>query len=140
MLRPARLLPISALIAVVGAFVAYAQPPGVPHSARLQTADNLKQMLGSAGMTAYGINPGHGDIVVYYAPNGTFRIRSGPWGDTGTYRITADGNWCSKYNQYNAGTEMCRAMYLDGHDLYFVWGGVLQAVIHKMVPGNPEHF
>jgi hypothetical protein len=130
--------------AVAGiALAAHAQLPGVPPSAHLLTGEDIKRMMG-AGVTSYGTSSAHRDYVVYYAPNGTFRIASGTSPDAGTYRISPDGKLCASFNAYNHGTEMCYAWYLDGNNIfsdpiYSVWDGVLSSISHKRVPGDAAH-
>jgi hypothetical protein len=57
----------------------------------------------------------------------------------GKWWITPDGHVCTQFSTFNQGHETCTLSYRDGNDIYSLRDGILAAVSHKQVPGNPEH-
>ena len=94
--------------------------PGSPATA--QAAPDLKTFAG------------------YYSPDGKIVVHSPQINDIGTYRITDDGEFCTRYTTIRNGVETCQTMWqvdqntIEGH---LPNGAVIQAT---SVPGNPEGF
>jgi hypothetical protein len=65
-------------------------------------------------------------------------VRSPDVSDTGTYRITDDDMYCSKYRKLRDGVETCQTIWQTGPNTYETHlpnGTVIKGTI---VPGNPE--
>jgi hypothetical protein len=77
--------------------------------------------------------------IGYYTPDGQIKGRSaGQALDTGTFRITDDGLFCSKYARLRGGVENCQTIYQIGPDTYetHLPNGLI--IRYTQVPGNPE--
>jgi hypothetical protein len=122
-----------------GAHQARAQPSGVPPTAHQRTADEIRTLIGTAGITSYGITTGHVGFTAWIAADGTLTTRSGAMTDHGKWWIKSDGHFCTKNGTFNYGQETCVLQYVNGNDTYSVQDGILVNVTHKRVPGNPEH-
>ena len=130
---------VAGIALAVGAQRASAQPSGVPPTAHQRTADDIRRLIGTTGVTSYDITIGHGGFTAYIAPNGTITTRSGAITDHGKWWIKSDGHFCTKYGTFNYGQKTCALQYVNGNDVYSVQDGILVNVSHKRVPGNPEH-
>jgi hypothetical protein len=53
-----------------------------------------------------------------YRPDGTLSVNWGQGADTGTYRITPEGEICSRWKTLRAGAEECSRVYSPAADLY----------------------
>jgi len=79
--------------------------------------------------------------AIYYTPDGQIKAHWLPHGwDTGTYKVTDDGKFCTKYGTLRNGVENCWDIYQTGPDTYeaHLPDGTIVHATH--VPGNPEGF
>jgi len=118
---------------------AQAQPAAVVQPHKL-TASELRAM-NSVPHTSYAAgNWGPRTYAAYYTPDGQIKGHS-PWGsDVGTYRITDDSKFCSKYRTFRNGAETCQDIYQTGPDTYEAHlpdGTIVHSIY---APGNPEGF
>jgi hypothetical protein len=88
-----------------GSWFCYRQQ-GVPAGAHLRTADEIRKLFGTQGVTTYGYNMGYQNYITYFAPDGTLRGRFDTSEDRGTWRITSDGKICTKYHRFRNGVEV----------------------------------
>ena len=117
----------------------------VPRSCRATrsrqlSAAELRQRY-AAGVTSYSSgSSGPKTFAGYYSPDGKIVLHSPQMNDIGTYRITDDGQFCTRYTTIRNGVETCQTMWqvdqntIEGH---LPNGAVIQAT---SVPGNPEGF
>jgi hypothetical protein len=92
--------------------------------------------VGNTGYTAGKFGPK--TSIGYFSPDGTLRMRSPDLSDIGTYKISDEGFYCSKWARLRGGVETCLAVYQTGEDTFeghLPNGTVLKVSI---VPGNPE--
>jgi hypothetical protein len=117
-----------------GSALAQAPAPVQPH--RLTGAEIRTAYVGNM---AYGFGRfGPKTITTYFAPDGQVRARSPDGSDTGTYRITDDDMYCSKYRKLRDGVETCQTIWQTGPNTYEAHlpnGSVVKVTI---VAGNPE--
>ena len=76
--------------------------------------------------------------VGYYA-NRQIKFRSPGITDTGTYRITDQGQFCAKYQKIGDGNENCQDIYQvapDTYEAHLPNGTIVRGATN--VPGNPE--
>ena len=76
--------------------------------------------------------------AAYASPDGTLRMRSPDISDTGTYRISDEGLYCSKWTKLRGGVETCPVVYQTGEDTFEAHlpnGTTIKVLV---VPGNPE--
>jgi outer membrane murein-binding lipoprotein Lpp len=107
---------------------------------RQLSAAELRQIY-AAGVTSYSSgSSGPKTFAGYYSPDGKIILHSPQMNDIGTYRITDDGEFCTRYTTIRNGVETCQTMWqvdqntIEGH---LPNGAVIQAT---SVPGNPEGF
>ena len=63
--------------------------------------------------TEYAIgNYGPKTYATYYSANGHIHFKGPDAEDFGTFRITDDGQMCTKYEQYRRGQETCQTVWL----------------------------
>jgi len=74
----------------------------------------------------------------YRSPDGHIHVKSPDFEDFGTYRITDDDLFCSKYNKARSGQETCQTIWQTGPDLFEAHLPNGQTVKGPRVPGNPE--
>ena len=74
--------------------------------------------------------------MVYNAPDGTMRGKSGNSSDTGTWEVTADGQHCNQWKTWRGGARQCARLYeVDGEIRYFEDGNYRGR--YKVEQGNP---
>lgn len=85
------------------------------------SADQIKSLV--VGNTGTGpISGSHITFKMYVAPDGT-ALADLPTGvENGAWRLTADGQWCVKWDHYRAAQEYCQRVYPDGGKYKFVDG------------------
>ena len=83
------------------------------------TADQVKSLV--VGNTATGPMSGsHINFKMYVAADGT-ALADLPMGvEHGIWHVTADGQWCMKWENYRAAQEYCQRVYPDGDKYKFV--------------------
>jgi hypothetical protein len=101
------------------------------HAQAVLSADVVKQSF--TGNTAEFV--GQSNIVfVYWAPDGTQRMQNKALGpDTGTWRVTPDGEFCGKWVKLRNGAEVCAPVIDVGGGLY-QWGNSK----FRILLGNPK--
>jgi hypothetical protein len=116
------------------------QAPAAQPASRQLSATELRQRY-AAGVTSYSSgSSGPKTFAGYYSPDGKIVVHSPQMNDIGTYRITDDGEFCTRYTTIRNGVETCQTMWqvdqntIEGH---LPNGAVIQAT---SVPGNPEGF
>jgi len=95
------------------------------------SAEVIKQSF--AGNTAEMVGQSN-TVFVYYLPDGTQRMQSQALGqDSGTWRITPEGEFCGKWVKLRGGAEAC-APVID------LGGGLYQCgnTKFRLVLGNPK--
>jgi hypothetical protein len=110
-------------------------PQTYPHKL---TAVELRVFYPNSTVYAPGIY-GPKTFTVYYSANGRITMRSAVSQDTGTWRITDDGLFCTKYVKGRGGQENCQTVWLTGPDSFenhLPSGEVAKATAH--VSGNPD--
>jgi hypothetical protein len=124
-----------AVVIAMASNVAVAQvAPGAPR--RLTGAEIRAAYVGNSAYTAGRFGPK--TSAGYFAPDGQVRMRSPDVSDTGTYRITDDDMYCSKFQKLRDGVETCQTIWQTGTNSYEAHlpnGAVLKVII---VAGNPE--
>ncbi len=100
------------------------------------TGDQIRQQL--VDHTTYGMVSGR-SFAQYVASDGTQRIRMANFSDSGTYRITDDGQWCRMWKVSAGGREDCVAVYKNGDTFYSVTPDGSVRASYTAKPGNPEH-
>lgn len=108
------------------------------------TKSEVSEMM--VGVTEKGVAPSGSNYMVYRSAKGEMRGKAwGSWGqdtDVGTYTISSDGLYCSKWQSWNNGQERCWRVYEDGDDIVYagVSGGAKDMEVRKanIVEGNPE--
>jgi len=81
----------------------------------------------------------HEKVWLFWAPGGEIRAKSkrGPT-QKGTYRITDDGQYCRKYEEWRGGSEECVKIKTAGDDFATVrLDGTVRGTF-KILKGNPE--
>jgi hypothetical protein len=103
-------------------------------SARAQAvlgADVIRQSFG--GHTAEMIGQANA-VFVHWAADGTQRMQNQRLGsDTGTWRVTPEGEFCGKWTKLRSGAESC-APVLDLGGGTYQWGNSK----FRILPGNPK--
>jgi hypothetical protein len=110
-------------------------PQTYPH--RL-TATELRVLYPDSTFYVTGIY-GPKTYTVYFSANGQVRLRSAIVQDIGTWRITDDGLFCSKYVKIRGGNETCQTVRQTGPDTIenqLPGGEIVIATGH--VSGNPD--
>ena len=111
-----------------------AQP--APQGRPLTGAEIRAAYLGNTSYSAGRFGPK--TTAGYFSPDGTVKLRSPDISDVGTYNISDEGVYFSKFTKISIGTENCMTIYRIGQNLFeahLTNGTVLQVLI---VPGNPE--
>jgi hypothetical protein len=114
------------------------QTPGAqqyPH--QLTGAEVRARVSDSTAYTAGNFGPK--TYAVYYSAGGQIKIRSPDFQDVGTYRITDDGQFCTKYNKMRNGQETCQTLWQTGPDAFenhLPNGQIIKST--GRAPGNPE--
>lgn len=97
---------------------------------RSRLSDETFYLLGSYGPKTF---------VYYFGPNGQIKMRSPGGSDTGTWRITDDGQWCTKYAKARNGQEACYTTWQTGPDSFEYRSSNGQGMKPTAsVAGNPE--
>ena len=118
-----------------------ATPPTVPQTQPVShklSADELRAMV-STPHTVYAAGTyGPKTIATYYA-DGHIKSRSPGGGDTGVYRVSDDGKFCTTYKTFRGGKENCQDIYQTGPNMYeaHLPDGTIVGP-NPQVPGNPE--
>jgi hypothetical protein len=95
------------------------------------TADVIRQSF--SGNTAE-VAGQSGVVFVFYAPDGTQRMQNPGGSDTGSWRITAEGEFCGKWARLRSGAEAC-APVIDLGGGNYQWGNAK----FRLVLGNPKN-
>jgi hypothetical protein len=116
-----------------GSGLAQAPAPMSPH--QLTAAEIRAAYVGNVGYGAGRFGPKTSSV--YFAPDGQIRMRSPDMNDSGTYRITDDGMYCSKFHKLRDGVEACQTIWQTGPNAYesHYNGRVTKVTI---VAGNPD--
>ena len=109
---------------------AFANPPGTKLS-----ADEIRQQL--IDHTTYGQVNGL-PYVQYVGPDGTQKIKMTNFSDSGTWRITGDGEWCRTWKISTGGKEECVTVYKSGDTYYSVTPQGAVRASYTAKPGNPD--
>jgi hypothetical protein len=110
----ARTMVTTALLTMLGCGAALADPPG-----KRMSADEIKAEL--IGNTSIGAMANGGSAFVgYTTPEGVQKVKLGAMQDSGSYQITADGRWCTKWQKISGGQELCRLVYKDSDTYYWI--------------------
>ncbi|HRO37206.1 DUF995 domain-containing protein [Thauera sp.] len=89
-----------------------------------------------SGNTTTGTTASGSGFMVYNAPDGTMRGKSGNSSDTGTWEVTADGQHCNQWKTWRGGARQCARLYeVDGEIRYFEDGNYRGR--YKVEQGNP---
>jgi hypothetical protein len=97
---------------------------------RSRLSDETFYLLGSYGPKTF---------VYYFAANGQIKTRAPGTTDTGTWRITDDGQWCTKYATARNGQEACYTTWQTGPDSFENHASSGQVVKPTArAAGNPE--
>ncbi|ENO89094.1 MULTISPECIES: DUF995 domain-containing protein [Thauera] len=89
-----------------------------------------------SGNTATGTTASGSGFMIYNAPDGTTRGKSGNSSDTGKWDVTADGQHCNHWTSWRGGERRCARLYeADGEIRYFDGGNY--AGRFKIEQGNP---
>ena len=91
-----------------------AQPAAEMHKL---TVDELRAEF-AIPHTTYAAGSYGPKTSVSYVADGKIRMRSPQINDTGTYRITDDGQYCSKFTTVRGGLETCQTIYQVGDGKY----------------------
>ncbi len=128
------LLAVATLALASGSALAQAPAPVSLH--RLTAAEIRAAYVGN---TAYGLGRfGPKSFESYFAPDGQVRMRSPDITENGTYRITDDDMYCSKYQTIRGGVDTCQTVYQTGPNAYEVHPAIGPIVKVTIVPGNPD--
>jgi len=112
----------------------------VPKTAHFRTSDEIRQAIGTEGLTTWGHNPAGNDFESYTAPNGTAVVRSGTFVDHGVWHIAPGGKFCLKWQHIRDGAETCLTQSVNGSDIYNILpDGSVASVVTREAPGNPDH-
>lgn len=111
----------------------------LPKTAQLRTAAEIRQAVGTQGITSWGHQDTGNYWVSYMSPNGTTITKSGSFVDEGVWRLDGD-KICLKWHKIRNGAETCLTTYQQGNDIYNVSpDGTVISVATRTVSGNPEH-
>jgi hypothetical protein len=125
-----------------------AAPP--PPARQPLTAGDLHAEL--VGNTLYRDPVNHfplvlgGHLTIFLAADGVQygTLKTGPDGDTeqdvGTWHITADGQFCSRWNVWGGRREGCSAVSREGETFEFYRKDRLDKGVYRRVSGNPEGY
>lgn len=125
-----------ALGAVLTGLAGCATPPAAPPSGTQLSAAEIRSTL--VGNTGHG-SSSKGDFVIYVAPDGTQRVKTPNIADTGRWRLTDDGHWCSRWQRIRLNAEECSTVFRDGDTIRFVRSDGSVASTIQSTPGNPEN-
>jgi hypothetical protein len=103
------------------------------------TTDELRALF-AAPHTAYSVGSYGPKTNVGYFADGKIITRSPQMNDTGVYRITDDGLYCSTFTQLRGGIENCQTIWQIGPDSYEAHLANGRVFKSTHVPGNPEGF
>lgn len=115
----------AAIALAVGAVISQAVPAQTVLSAeviRQSFPGNTAEIVGQQYTT-----------YVYWAPDGSQRMQAQLFADTGTWRITAEGDFCGKWNRLRNGAEACFPV-IDAGDSVYQWGDSR----FRILLGNPR--
>lgn len=117
-------------IAVMASGIAHAEEP-------LTAAEVRAALLGNTGVGTTS----RGDAYwVYRNPNGEQVLQTdGGFSDEGEWRITDDGELCSKWEKIRKGEELCLKFYRLGEDRYKYFKPNGDEAQFKVIKGNPEN-
>lgn len=132
-LRP--LIAASLGAACAGSLVA-CQAPEPPAGPPLNAAALRSTLVGN---TARGTTPGGAPFASFHAADGAMRFRGGGLNDSGVYRITEDGKWCSTWRTIRGGAEACQTVVPVGAEYRFILPSGVASSTVRVVPGNPDN-
>lgn len=78
------------------------------------------------------------DYAVYYKSDGTMRLKSRKYDETGKWRAVAPDKYCRVFPSLNNGQEICRHWYKTGKSYRSVKMDGTHSSDFKVVPGNPR--
>ena len=116
-----------------------ATPPTAPQTAPHKlSADELRAMVSSPRKVYVAGRFGPKTTATYYG-DGQIKSRSPDGSDTGVYRVSDDGKFCTTYKIFRGGNETCQDIYQTGPATYeaHLPNGTI-AGPNPQVPGNPE--
>ena len=116
---------------VVAALAIVAATTSPAFAQSVLSADVIKQSF--SGNTAE-VAGQSGAIFVFYAPDGTQRMQNSGGLDTGSWRITAEGEFCGKWTKLRSGAEAC-APVIDLGGGNYQWGNSK----FRLLLGNPKN-
>jgi len=100
------------------------------HAQGVLSADVIKQSF--AGNTAEFVGPVNA-LAVFWAADGTQKMQTKSSTDSGTWRITPEGDFCGKWTKLRNGAESC-APVIDVGGGVFQWGNAK----FRILLGNPK--
>ena len=102
----------------------------------MKPLDAAKIRTQLSGNTAAGTTAKGNSFLIFHAPDGTMRGKSGNSSDTGTWEVTADGQHCNQWKTWRGGARQCARLYeVDGEIRYFEDGNYRGR--YKVEQGNP---
>jgi hypothetical protein len=87
-----------------------------------------------------------GYLTIFLAADGVQygTLKTGPDGgteqDVGTWHITTDGQFCSRWHVWGSRREGCSAVYREGETFEFYRKDRLDKGVFRRVLGNPEGY
>jgi len=97
-------------------------------------ATKAKALL--SGNTAAGTTASGSGFMIYNAPDGTMRGKSGASSDAGKWEVTTDGQHCNQWTTWRGGERRCARLYeVDGEVRYFEGGSY--GGRYRIEQGNP---
>ena len=113
-----------------------AVPPAAPPPGTQLSAAGLRATL--VGNTGYGTSSDGNHWTGYNAPDGSAKTKYA-WGiDSGVWRITDDGHWCTRWNHIRVNREWCQTVFQEGDTVRFVHDGSVSSTA-QLKSGNPEN-
>ncbi|MHB1372503.1 MAG: DUF995 domain-containing protein [Thauera sp.] len=102
----------------------------------MKPLDAAKAQTLLSGNTATGTTASGNGFMIYNAPDGTMRGKSGNSSDAGKWEVTTDGQHCNQWTTWRGGERRCARLYeVDGEIRYFEGGNY--GGRYKIEQGNP---
>jgi hypothetical protein len=108
-------------------------PPIVIPSGPGLSAAEVREVI--AGNTGTGIMSGsQAEYSMYVAPDGTAQAKLPTGIDQGAWTLTADGQWCARWQRFRSGEEYCQKVYKQGEIYKFVNSNSVELLV--FAPGK----
>jgi hypothetical protein len=102
----------------------------------MKPLDAAKIRTQLSGNTAAGTTAKGNSFLIFHAPDGTMRGKSGNSSDTGTWEASSDGQFCNQWKTWRGAARQCVRLYeVDGEIRYFEGGSL--GGRYKLENGNP---